>query len=148
MPRRPNKMQLGWPGLFFKWTTRYFIFSTPFKSSNIHSVSSNVHLLTGDTLKQSLGHRCLRSTARGSSGCVMLWRAFCWHGLGPHVPSEERRTANQYKTVLSVHLWWNIAILKEEGKEGRNLKLFQVEKTMWIRHYGLYSHHISIQFNT
>ena len=35
----------------------------------------------------------------------MLWGAFCWHGLGPLVPLEGRVTANQYKVVLSDHLY-------------------------------------------
>ena len=30
---------------------------------------------------------------------------FCWHGLGPLVPLEERVTANQYKVVLNDHLY-------------------------------------------
>ncbi len=33
------------------------------------------------------------------------WEAFCWHGLGPLVPLEGRVTANQYKVVLSDHLY-------------------------------------------
>ena len=47
----------------------------------------------------------LTPTARGSGGSVMLWGAFCWHGLGPLVPLEGRVTANQYKVVLSDHLY-------------------------------------------
>ncbi len=35
----------------------------------------------------------------------MLWGAFCWHGLGPLVPLEGTVTANQYKVVLSDHLY-------------------------------------------
>ena len=35
----------------------------------------------------------------------MLWGAFCWRDLGPLVPLEGRVTANQYKVVLSHHLY-------------------------------------------
>ncbi len=48
---------------------------------------------------------CWTPTARGSGGSVMLWEAFCWHGLGSLVPLEGRVTANQYKVVLSDHLY-------------------------------------------
>jgi len=34
-----------------------------------------------------------------------LCYAFCWHGLGPLVPLKGRVTANQYKVVLSHHLY-------------------------------------------
>ncbi len=35
----------------------------------------------------------------------MLWGAFFWYDLGPLVPLEGRVTANQYKVVLSDHLY-------------------------------------------
>ncbi len=35
----------------------------------------------------------------------MLWGAYSWHSLGPLVPLEGRVTANQYKVVLSDHLY-------------------------------------------
>ena len=31
--------------------------------------------------------------------------AFCWYGLGPLVPLEGKVTVNQYKVVLSDHLY-------------------------------------------
>jgi len=40
-----------------------------------------------------------------SEGMWWLCYAFCWHGLGPLVPLERRVTANQYKVVLSDHLY-------------------------------------------
>ncbi len=47
---------------------------------------------------------CLTPTVMGSSGSVMPWGTFWWHGLGPLVPLQGRVTANQYKVVLSDHL--------------------------------------------
>lgn len=40
-----------------------------------------------------------------SDDCVMLWGAFCWHGLGPLVPLEGEVTANEYTVILSDHLY-------------------------------------------
>ena len=42
---------------------------------------------------------------RGSGGSVILWGPFFWHGLGPLVLLKGRVTANQYKVVLSDHLY-------------------------------------------
>ena len=36
---------------------------------------------------------------------LCCWGAFCWHDLGPLVSLEGRVTANQYKVVLSDHLY-------------------------------------------
>ncbi len=70
----------------------------------------------GDKLKEQ--PECLTPTVRGSSGSVMLWGAFCRHGLGPLVPSEGRVTANQYKVVLSDHLY---PMMKNFNPDGSGL---------------------------
>ncbi len=77
-----------------RWVRWFFI---------IFSISGRVHVW--HTPKEQYRPECLTPTVRGSSGSVMLWGAFCWHGLGPLVPLEGKVTANQYKVVLSDHLY-------------------------------------------
>ena len=55
------------------------------------------------TPREQVGSDCLTPTVRGSGGSVMLWGAFCRHGLDPFIPLAGRVTANQYKVVLSDH---------------------------------------------
>lgn len=49
------------------------------------------------TPREQYRPECLSPTVKGSSGSVMLWGAFSWHGLSRLVPLEGRLTANQYK---------------------------------------------------
>ena len=85
-------------------------------------------------------------TVRGSGGSVMLWGAFFWHGLGPHVSLEGRVTANQYKVVLSDHLY---PMMKHFYPDGSGL--FQDDNTLihrvrgvteWFDEYENYVNHM------
>ena len=51
----------------------------------------------------------------GSCCSVMLLGAFCCHGFGPLVPLEKRLTVNQYKCVLSVHLYHTMKHFYPDG---------------------------------
>ncbi len=57
----------------------------------------------GDKLKEK--PECLTPMVKGSGASVILWGEFCWYGLGPLVPLEGTVTADQYKVVLSYHLY-------------------------------------------
>lgn len=39
-----------------------------------------------------------------TGGTVMLWEAFCWHGLGPTVPLDCQVIVNQYKVTSGPHI--------------------------------------------
>ncbi len=106
-----------------------------------------------NTYKWKERPECLTPTVRGSSGSVMLWGAFCGHGLGPLVPLEGRVTANQYKVDLSDHLYpvilnisWTFLILMgvvssigQAGPPNGSMSM----KMVWIIYYGLHSHQMS-----
>ncbi len=72
-------------------------------SFTIFSTSRQVHVWS--TPRKQYRPECLTPVVRGFCGSVMLWGAFCWHGLGSLVPLEGRVTADQYKVVLSDHLY-------------------------------------------
>ncbi len=63
--------------------------------------------------------------------CYAVW-AFCLYGLGPLVPLEGRVTADQYKVVLSDHLY---PVMKHFYPDGSGL--FQGDGTPIHRARGL-----------
>ncbi len=124
--------------------------------SNCGCIVPNVQ--TGDKLKET--EKGKRDKCR-SGGSVMLWGAFCWHVLGPLVPLEGRATANQYKVVLSDHLYPMMKHFYPDGSglfqddDAPTYKAWGVTGLMsmkmnetWIICYGLRSHQISTQSNT
>ncbi len=76
-----------------------FIYCWCATSQSIGSSATNITFYTLYIYRQ------VTPTVRPSGGSVMLWGAFCWQGLCPRVPLEGRLTANQYKAVLTDHLY-------------------------------------------
>ncbi len=110
------------------------------------SVMENIQHHWNTTCQQVLGHysfkiykrvtkerpESLTLTVRISGGSIMLWGTCCWLGLGPLVPSEGRVTANQYKVVLSDHLY---PVMKHFYLDGSGL--FQDDNTPIHRARGV-----------
>lgn len=61
----------------------------------------------------------LEGLAPKVSGFVMLWGAFCQHGLRQLIPLEGRFTTNQYEVLLTDHL--NLLNIKQFYTDGSAL---------------------------
>lgn len=109
--------------------------------SSLLSTSGRVHVWR--TPRERYRPECLTTKVRGSGGSVMLWGAFCWHGLGP----------------LKSKLFWMIIFIlmgvdssrmivpPSIGPKGSRTGSMS-RKMMWIIHSILLSQQISTQLNT